>query len=212
MSLRACLALWEKPVVEFPETRESLLVQVRSPANREAWDQFALLYRPVIYRLARLRGLQDADAQDLAQQVLIAVASAIGSWEKSNEAVRFRHWLARVARNAIVNALSRRPQDRAAGGTSVQELLLEQPAGDPAATAEIEAEYRRELYLRAAKIVRRDVEPETWRAFEMTVVENQSIDAAAIELDKQVGVIYAARSRMMRRLRETVRELEQQES
>ena len=40
-------------LTEFPETRESLLVQVRSPANREAWDQFAMLYRPVIYRLAR---------------------------------------------------------------------------------------------------------------------------------------------------------------
>ena len=104
-------------VTEFPETRESLLAQVRSPANREAWDDFALIYRPVIYRLARRRGLQDADAQDLAQRVLMAVASAIGSWEKSNESVRFRHWLRRVARNAIVNALSRRPHDRAAGGT-----------------------------------------------------------------------------------------------
>ncbi len=67
-------------LTEFPETRDSLLAQVRSPANREAWDQFALLYRPVIYRLARQRGLHDADAQDLAQQVLMAVASAIGNW------------------------------------------------------------------------------------------------------------------------------------
>jgi RNA polymerase sigma-70 factor (ECF subfamily) len=78
-------------VADFPETRESLLLRVRSPANRDAWDQFALIYQPVIYRLARHRGMQDADAQDLAQQVLIAVASAIGRWEKSNETVRFHH-------------------------------------------------------------------------------------------------------------------------
>ena len=117
-------------MTEFPETRESLLVLVRSPENREAWDQFVALYRPVIYRLARRRGLQDADAQDLAQQVLMAVASAIGSWKKAGESVRFRHWLRRVARNAIVNALARRPHDRAAGGSSVQELLLDQPRGD----------------------------------------------------------------------------------
>jgi RNA polymerase sigma factor (sigma-70 family) len=199
-------------VTEFPETRDSLLVQVRSPANREAWDQFALIYRPVIYRLARQRGLQDADAQDLAQQVLMAVASAIGSYEKSNESVRFRHWLRRVARNAIVNALSRRPQDRAAGGSSVQELLLEQPSVDRQSDAEIELEYRRELYLRAAKMVRGDIEPETWRAFELTVIEGRSIDAAAGQLDKPVGTIYAARSRIMRRLREAVRELERSES
>ena len=199
-------------MTEFPETRDSLLVQVRSPANREAWDEFVLTYRPVIYRLARHKGLQDADAQDLAQRVLMAVASAIGSWEKSNESVRFRHWLRRVARNAILNVLTRQPQDRAAGGTSVQELLLEQPSADPHALADIELEYRRELYLRAARIVRDDVEPHTWRAFELTVIENRSIDEAAIELDKPVGTIYAARSRIMRRLRKAVQELEREES
>jgi RNA polymerase sigma-70 factor (ECF subfamily) len=57
--------------------------------------------------------------------------------------------------------------------------------------------------------VRGDVEPETWRAFELTVIENRSIDEAAVELDKSVGTIYAARSRIMRRLRKTVQELEQ---
>jgi RNA polymerase sigma-70 factor, ECF subfamily len=199
-------------VTEFPETRESLLVQVRSPENREAWDQFALIYRPVIYRLARSRGLQDADAQDLAQQVLMAVASAIGSWEKSGESVRFRHWLRRVARNAIVNALVRRPRDGAAGGSAAQDLLLELPSDDLDSAAQIELEYRRELYLRAAKMVRHDIEPETWRAFEMTVIENRSIDEAATKLDKPVGTIYAARSRVMRRLRRAVQELEQSES
>jgi RNA polymerase sigma-70 factor, ECF subfamily len=199
-------------VTDFPETRESLLVQVRSPANRQAWDEFALLYRPVIYRLARRRGLQDADAQDLAQQVLMVVASAIGSWDKLGEQVRFRHWLRRVARNAIVNALSRKPHDRAAGGTSIQELLSEQPGVDPDVEPQIDLEYRREVYLRAARIVRGDIEPDTWRAFEMTVVENRTMDEAAVALHKNVGAIYAARSRVMRRLREAVQELERFES
>ena len=198
-------------MTEFPETRDSLLVQVRSPANREAWDQFASIYRPAIYRLARHKGLQDADAQDLAQRVLMAVASAIGRWEKSDEAVRFRHWLRRLTRNAILNALVRQPQDHAAGGSWVQELLLEQPDDDPHATAQIELEYRRELYLRAARLVQSDVEPKTWRAFELTVVENRSIGVAAVELDMPVGTIYAARSRIMRRLRKAVQDLEQPE-
>jgi RNA polymerase sigma-70 factor (ECF subfamily) len=197
---------------DFPETRDSLLVQLKSPANREAWDQFALVYRPVIYRLARRRGLQDADAQDLAQRVLMAVASAIGNWEKSSESVQFRHWLRRVARNAIVNALARRPHDRAAGGSAVHELLLEQPGVEPESEEQIELEYRRELYLQAARIVRGDVETETWRAFEMTVIDNRSVDETAVELEMPVGTIYAARSRIMRRLREAVRELEKSES
>lgn len=199
-------------MTEFPETRDSLLVQVQSPDNRAAWDEFVLMYRPVVYRLARRRGLQDADAQDLAQRVLMAVAAAIGTWEKSSESVRFRHWLRRVARNAILNMLTRQPRDRAAGGTSVQEFLQEQPGNDSQAEAQIELEYRRELYLRAARIVRNDVEPDTWRAFELTVIEQRSIDEAAVELEKPVGTIYAARSRIMRRLRQAVQELEREES
>ena len=87
----------------FPETRESLIVQVKDPSNRLAWERFVAIYQPVIYRIAIARGLQDADAHDLTQQVLIAVASSIGRWEKSGETKRFRHWLRRVARNAIVN-------------------------------------------------------------------------------------------------------------
>lgn len=199
-------------LTDFPDTRESLLVQVRSPANREAWEQFTLIYRPVIYRLARQRGLQDADAQDLSQRVLMAVASSIGRWEKTNESVRFRHWLRRVARNAILNALTRQPRDRAAGGSSVHELLLEQPEVDAESAALIELEYRRELYLRAAKQIRGDFEAETWQGFELTVIENRSIEDAAKILGKSVGTIYAARSRIMRRLRKAVEELERSES
>jgi len=144
---------------DFPETRDSLIAQVRDPLNREAWDQFASIYRPVIYRLARRKGLQDADAQDLAQQVLISVSLAIGRWEKSDNSVRFRHWLRRVARNAILNALSRMPRDRAAGGTDIQQFLQRQAGADPEAESQIDLEYRRELYLIAAKTVRVDVKP-----------------------------------------------------
>lgn len=198
-------------MTEFPETRESLLFQVKDPENREAWDQFALLYCPVIYRLARKRGLQDADAQDLTQQVLMAVASAIGRWERKDESTRFRHWLRRVAKNAIINALSRQPHDRAVGGSTIHELLDECPVCDEETEKLIELEYRRELYRQAAEIVRADVQPETWHGFELTIMDGHSIHAAAAHSGKSVGTIYAARSRIMRRLREAIRTLEDTE-
>ena len=71
--------------------------------------------------------MQDADAQDLTQQVLMAVASSIGRWEKSSETTRFRHWLRRVARNAIVNAVTRRYPDQATGTSSIENLLIDLP-------------------------------------------------------------------------------------
>jgi len=110
---------------EFPETRASLLLQIQAGVDNDAWQEFVTTYRPIIYRLARKRGLQDADAQDLAQQVLLSIARSIEHWQKNDESVRFRHWLRRVAKNAIYNALTRQPRDRAAGGTSIQGFLEE---------------------------------------------------------------------------------------
>ena len=197
---------------EFPETRDSLIVQVQNPLNREAWDQFAMIYRPVVYRLARQKGLQDADAQDLAQQVLHAVSQSIGRWEKLDPPVKFRHWLRRVVRNAILNALSRQPRDGAAGGSVALELLNQHTNVDRDSASQIEIEYRRELYLQAARLVRADVNAETWQAFELTVVEDLSVDEVARRLGKTPGNVYAARSRIMRRLREAVKAMEQMES
>ena len=196
---------------EFPETRDSLLVQVQDPANREAWELFARIYRPVIVRIARARGLQHADAQDLSQQVLMVVASAIGDWEKRDESTRFRHWLSRVTKNAILNALMRRPRDQAVGGSSVEELLRAAVDRDEVTTALIETELRRELYLRAAEKVKVEFRLDSWQAFELSITGDLSTEEIAAELGKSVGAIYTARSRIMFRLREIISELGEQD-
>ena len=169
------------------------------------------IYRPIIRRIAIKRGLQPADAQDLSQQVLISVAGAIGRYQKNSASTRFRHWLRRVARNAIINALSRKPADIAAGGSAILNLLDEVRQPDEATVELIAFEYRRELYLRAAEMVQVDVAADTWAAFEMTVFDGVSVEAATRELGKSIGAIHAARSRVMKRLRDAVRTLEENE-
>jgi len=114
-------------VPNFPETRDSLIIQVKDPSNRIAWEEFSEVYRPVIYRIARTKGMQSADAQDLVQQVLISVADAIGRWEPRGDDVRFRNWLSRITRNAILKSLTRGPLDRAVGGSVAFDLLHEEP-------------------------------------------------------------------------------------
>jgi len=198
-------------MTEFPETRSSLLAQVRSPDNREAWEQFVLIYRPVIYRMARRRGMQDADAQDIVQTVLMRVAGAINRWEKTEPGTRFHHWLRRVAKNAIFTALSRSPNDAASGGSNIHDLLTKQPEIAPDVEQELALEYMREQYLRAAVIVQTDVNTETWRAFELSLIDGKSCDEVAELIGKSIGTVYAARSRVMRRLRDQVQRLEEGE-
>ena len=192
----------------IPETRDSLILQVRDPENRLAWEEFVEIYRPIVFRIAIARGLQHADALDLVQTVFIAVANSIGRWEKSSPSTRFRHWLLRVAKNATINAVTRRPIDQPHAGMSAEELLKQVPQPDGETGSLIELEYRRELYLRAAEQVRIDIHPDTWKAFEFTAINGMSNEAAARELGKSVGTIYTARSRVMKRLSRIVAEIE----
>jgi RNA polymerase sigma-70 factor (ECF subfamily) len=189
-----------------PETRESLLVRVRDASDQEAWYEFAEVYRPVIYRLARAKGMQHADAEDLAQQVLLSVAGAIGRWESDPARARFRTWLRRVAHNAIINALTRGAPDRAAGGFNA---LTEQPAPEGPDSDLLRTEYRREIFRWAARQIKDEFQPDTWDAFWWTAVDGRDVAEVARALGKNTGAVYAAKSRVMRRLREKIGQFEE---
>ncbi len=192
--------------MDLPETRDSLIAQIQDPENGAAWDAFAHIYRPVVVRLARSRGLQAADAEDLAQQVLLSVARAVPNWERSDGS-RFRNWLGRIARNAILNALTRGPRELAGGGSDFLAVLRQFPHDDNQLARQIELEYRRQVYRRAAAIVRDAVDEPTWRAFLYCVVEGEETSAVAERLGKTIGNVHAARSRIMRRLQTVASEL-----
>ena len=172
--------------------------------DEDAWREFLALYRPVVYRIARRRGLQHADAEDLAQRVFAAVGRAIGGFEPDLSRGRFRSWLARIAQNATINMLTRRPFDAATGGTSVFEILDKQLGKDQCPHAIMELEFRRSLFRWAAERVRGDFHETTWSAFWLTMVEGQDIQAVASTLGISTGSVYVARSRIIRKLKNEI--------
>ncbi len=191
-----------------PVTRHTLIIKLRDPADAGAWHEFVALYEPLIYRLARRKGLQDADARDICQEVFRVVAHAIDRWDIDPTRGSFRGWLSRIARNLLINFLTRRPYRlRGSGSTSVQELLEALPADDPSATALFEAEYRKRLFRWAADEVKSGFVPKTWAAFWQTAVEGRTAGDVAAELGMSVGAIYIARSRVLARLRNRIEEL-----
>ena len=191
---------------QWPETNESLILRIRDPQDALAWSQFMSIYQPVVYRLTRQRGLQHADAEDLCQQVFLSVARAVESWEARPGGPRFRNWLGRITRNAILNALTRINPDRATGTSSVQEVLLETPDGGEMTTALLN-ESRMEAYRWAAQQVQAEFSAATWTMFHETTIGGRSIEDVANALAKTSGAVYIARCRVMQRIKDKVNEV-----
>ena len=86
---------------DIPDTRESLLIRVRDPEDREAWERFVEIYQPIVFRLARRRGLQSADAEDLCQRVLLSISTAIADWKPHSDKVPLSELLLRIAKTLL---------------------------------------------------------------------------------------------------------------
>jgi RNA polymerase sigma factor (sigma-70 family) len=193
---------------DAPATRHTLIAKLRDPSDAVAWREFLALYEPLVYRLARHKGLQDADARDLCQDVFRAVARAIDRWEPDPARGSFRGWLFTIARNLMINFLTRRDRHaRGSGDTDMLVMLDAVPADDSHASAVFDAEYRKRLFRWAADQVQDEFAPKTWQAFWRTGVENRPVAEVAADLGMTAGAVYVARSRVLARLRQRIQQL-----
>lgn len=192
---------------ESPATRVSLLLRIRDPKDADAWRQFVQAYAPVVYGFARKRGLQDADAADLMQEVFRSVAGAAPRLEYDPKRGSFRGWLYTVTRNKIYSFLDgRKRQPQGTGDSGAQERLQEEP--DDGAEAVWDQEYERRLFEWAAEQVRGEFRETTWKAFWMTAVDGVDPREAAGQLGLSPGAVYVAKSRVLARLREKIQQLQ----
>ena len=123
-------------------TRPSLLVRIRDPRDAESWKLFVELYTPPVLRYCRVRGLQDADAADVAQEVMAQVTRSMQSFEYRPERGRFRDWLGTVMRHKVNRFLAKENLGSAGiGGDETAEALANLAAveSDAEWTAEFNA-------------------------------------------------------------------------
>ena len=181
---------------EIPQTRKSLLLELGKQSN-DAWTEFLSVYEDALYRFCRARGLQDADAQDVLQQVLEAVMKRIPTWDHDASKGSFRGWLFRVARNITVDANDhRRKNVNASGDPQVAKLLSEVPEPQAMETT-FEFEYQSSLFDWASKRVKSGVREVTWLSFCLTAIDGQKAEHVAEKLGVSVGSVYPAKCRVV---------------
>ena len=190
-------------------TRPSLLIRLRDPGDDRAWAECVEIYTPLVHRLARHRGLQEADAADIAQEVFRILARSIHRFDVSPEKGSFRGWLFRVARNLLIDFLAREgDRVRGSGDDYIERWLEEQPAPSPEDSAWFDLEYRRRLFDWAAAKVQAEVSATEWQAFALTTIDGRPAPEVAARLATSVGTIYSYKSRVMSRLRRLVEGVE----
>jgi RNA polymerase sigma-70 factor (ECF subfamily) len=199
-------------MTQLPLTRQSLLVRLRQNSN-DAWSEFLEVYEQAIYAFARRRGLQDADAWDVTQEVLAAVESKVDSWQSDPSKGSFRGWIFRVARNIAVDKIHAQSRRAAASGDSrVVQMLAELPEDIEQESTLFWTNYRRKLLHWAADQIKPDFQESSWQSFWKTTVEGQKPEEVAAELKISLGSVYAAKFRIVARIRKIVSRLDDVES
>lgn len=190
---------------DSPKTRNSLILRLKEPADAEAWFQFCEIYEPLILRIAKSRGLQAADANDLAQDVFVRVARSVQRWEPDPNKGSFRGWIGTIARNLTIDFL--RQQKR--HPVSANDPAIQNVPERCAESDFYDAEYEKQLFTWAAERIEPTFQTTTWQAFWRTAVEQQDISDVANALGISTGAVYMARSRVIAKFRKTVERLDE---
>ena len=187
----------------------TLLDQLRS-GRPEAWRRFVHLYGPVIYRWCRRAGLSSEDAADVLQEVFVAVMLHVSRFRRDTPQDSFGGWLTTITRNKVRDLYRRRcGRAEARGGSTAQRRMAEipQPTKPDETHIQPDAESAAWLSRHALELIRAEFEPRTWDAFWRTAVDGRPPADVAAELEMSVPAVYMAKSRILRRLRQTMSEL-----
>jgi RNA polymerase sigma-70 factor (ECF subfamily) len=186
-------------------TSPSLLLRIRDAENAEAWRTFVEVYGRLVYRHCRNRGLRHDDAENVTQEVFAQVSQSIRTFQYRPELGRFRAWLGSVTCNMINRFLKREARAvQGAGGDGEQGLEAIPARVEDSAWVE---EFNAHVLAAALERSRPHFEEPTWRAFELAWIEKYPASQVAEQLDLPIDRVYVAKSRVLERLEQEVRDL-----
>jgi RNA polymerase sigma factor (sigma-70 family) len=197
---------------DFIPTRQSLLSRLRSWDDHESWRDFFDTYGRFIYGIARRSGLADAEAQDVVQDTLLAVAKQMPGFKYDPALGSFKGWLQQITRRRVFDHLrKRRPEEQPArdggAGDSLEKLA---DTTTPGFDALWEAEWQEHLLRAAMARVKRKTHPRQFQMFDLYVTQQWPMKAVMDTLGVNAAQVYMAKMRISRLIKAEVRLLQSQ--
>ena len=197
------------PTNKSPQTSVTLLGRLRQdPKDEAAWTDFVARYQPIILQWCRGWRLQEPDANDVTQAVLLRLSRLMATfvYEPSRS---FRGWLKTLSHHAWRDLVDERKRaGTGSGDNRMREFFANLEAGDDL-VHHLEEEFRRELMEQAMALVRLRVAERTWDAFRLTAIEGRSGAETAAQVGMKVARVYKAKSEVKEMIRQEIRKLEE---
>lgn len=155
--------------------------------------RFVDLYTPLLLVWAGRLGLQHVDAADLVQDVLLQLHRKLPGF-RYEPSQCFRAWLRAVFLNKHRERMRRRERGKSLDPSELDRL-------QSIASEEEDREDWKCLLHRGLELIRCEFNAVTWQAFWMYAIQEREVKEVASELQIAPGTVYAARSRVLARLR-----------
>jgi RNA polymerase sigma-70 factor (ECF subfamily) len=192
-------------------TSSSLLDRVKA-RDDAAWRRLVGIYGHLVLYWCRCAGIRRDDRVDICQEVFRAVAVNIDGFRWDRASGTFRGWLRTITRSKVVDHVRRQNrQPAAAGGSDAHERFLAIPNGDPSSVPEASDQEKALIVNKTLDLIRPEFEDRTWQAFWRATVEGQQSGVVAAALEMTPGAVRQAKSRVLRRLREELHQLLEEE-
>lgn len=189
-------------VLAMDTTRASLLLRLRDRSDSQSWREFDAIYRPMLYRFARASGLDAVEAEEIAQQCMAAIAEHIDDFDYDPDKGQFKAWLRTVANNNI-RKLRRGPRPEQAGTRDFDGL----PGREPSPEEHFEQLWLDEHLRHCLQQIRNEVNPSTYRAFELYVLDSRPVEQVCRALNMTAGQVYKIKWRLTQKLDEKMNAL-----
>lgn len=192
-----------------PFSTATSLIDLLKSGDPDAWRCMVSLYYPFVYRFCLRGGLPSHELPDATQEVFRAVATGISEFRRNRPGDTFRGWLRTITRNKVNDYWRRAPvEGRAAGGSDAHQRIVSVPESPPSGPDVEDLSETSRLVRKALELIRIEFEQTTWDAFWRTAVDGAPPALVAADLGISANAVYKAKSRVLRRLRETLGDLD----